>query len=574
MNKIFTFKIGGEAGQGQQVAGTIFAKACARGGLYTFNYSEYPSRIRGGQVAHQVSIAATHLTASWQEVNLLIALTRETIDLHVKELSKDAVILYDSDKIKVDDIKKFKCYPMPLANMAKQANVKPLAQNMIALGVLTGLLGYRLEALIDVINSMFADKGQEVADMNIKAANFGHEYAIKNFAVDKFHYKLSYKKEVKGQILATANDTVALGAVAAGCNFFAGYPMTPATTIMHNLANWAQETGIVVKHAEDEIAAIHMALGASWAGARAMTATSGGGFALMNEGLSLAGMTETPVVIAESQRPGPATGLPTWTEQSDLLYIVNSGHGEFIRVVLAPGDAQEAFYLTSLAFNLAEKYQIPVFILLDKYISEATELIDALDINKIKIERGQILTEADLAKTGNYLRYKVTKSGISPRSLPGQAGGLSLINSDEHNEYGFSIEGFQSDIRIQQQNKRWAKLPALMKELPAPKLFGPKKAKLTLLGWGSTKGPVLEALKQLPKVNYVHVSAPYPLSDKKLLPVLKGAKKIVVIENNMLGQLAGLLKQQTSVKIYKQINKYEGRQFWPEEIVEKVKKLI
>lgn len=570
MNNIFTFKIGGEAGQGQQVAGLIFAKAYTRGGQYSFNYSEYPSRIRGGYVAHQVSISETPLFGAWQKINLLIALSKETIDLSIKDLTKDAIILYDSDKFKLEKIKNFKSYPMPLATLAKEAGVKPLAENIIALGITTALLNYKLEALEEVISDIFKVKGKEVVEMNFKAAKFGYDYAKKNFQPDKFPYNLKFKKAVKDKILVTANDTVALGAIACGCKFLASYPMTPASSILHNLAAWAEKVGIIVKQPEDEISAIHMAIGANFAGVRAMTATSGGGFALMTEGLALAGITETPVVIVESQRPGPATGLPTWTEQGDLSYLAHAGHGEFIRIILAPGDAKEAYYLTPWAFNLAEKYQVPVFLLLDKYLSEATMSVKNLDISNFKIERGEILTEEKLAKMKEYKRYLLTKSGVSPRALPGRPGGVHLANSDEHDEFGFSIEGYQAVMRKKQMNKRWAKLPAILKELPAPRLFGPQKTKTTLMGWGSVKGPVLEALKVLNDVNYIQVVAPWPLATESLKKILKGVKKLVVIENNKTGQFAQILKQ-AGIKFDATLNKYDGHQFWPEEIIEKLK---
>jgi 2-oxoglutarate ferredoxin oxidoreductase subunit alpha len=304
-----------------------------------------------------------------------------------------------------------------------------------------------------------------------------------------------------------------------------------------------------------------------------MTSTSGGGFALMNEGLSLAGITETPLVIIESQRPGPATGVPTWTEQGDLAYVAHAGHGEFIRVVLAPGDATEAFYLTTLAFNLAEKWQIPVFIMVDKYISEGRQTTEALDITKFEIERGEMVTEQELAKISQYKRYKATKSGVSPRSIPGQKGGTHVANSDDHDEFGFSIEGFTPEIRNLMVEKRAAKLDGILKELPQPQLFGPKVAKLTLIGWGSVKSPVLEALKNLKDVNYIHISAPWPLSETKIRNQLKNVKKLICIENNQTGQFANILRETTGITVDGKLNKYDGAQFFPEEVIENINKL-
>lgn len=358
-----------------------------------------------------------------------------------------------------------------------------------------------------------------------------------------------------------------MGAIASGCRFYSAYPMTPASSVLHNLADWSENAGMVVKHAEDEISAVLMAIGASYAGVRAMTGTSGGGFALMSEALSLAGMTEIPLVIFESQRPAPATGLPTWTEQGDLKFLANAGHGDFARAILAPANAEEAFYMTTLAFNLADKYQIPVFVLLNKYLSDGRQTVPDFDVKKIKIERGEILTEKDLVKIKEYKRYLLTASGVSPRSLPGEAGGIYIANSDEHDELGYSIEGFSDEMRKKQMEKRLKKLSGILKELPKPKVFGPLKAKITLVGWGSTKGTVLEALPYLANVNYVHFPAPFPLLKNEAEKTLGHAKKIVCVENNATGQFAEILEQR-GIKIHSKINKYDGRPFFPEEIVD------
>ncbi|MFA6410081.1 MAG: 2-oxoacid:acceptor oxidoreductase subunit alpha [Candidatus Buchananbacteria bacterium] len=573
-SKIFTYKIGGIAGGGQQVAGLIFTKACVRGGLYTFDSSEYPSRIRGGLVTYRVSISDQPVNAIYKTTQLLIALNREAFDYCLPDMTKDGVILYDSDKfeVKPGETKGVKTYPLPLAKLATQAQIKPIAGNMIVTGACAALLGYDLEILNEVIKNTFADKGQEVVEMNITAVKFGYQYAKANFDVDKFPYKLKPINKNDQSIIVTANDTISLAAVACGCKFFASYPMTPASSVLERLASWAHLTGMVVKHPEDEISAMHMAIGAGFAGVRSMTATSGGGFALMTEALALAAITETPVVVIESQRPGPATGLPTWTEQSDLAYLATAAHGEFIRVILTPGDPWEAFYLTTQAFNLAEKWQIPVFVLVDKYISEGHQSIDQPDSKKFNIDRGQLLSDEQLAKLTDYKRYQFTKSGVSPRAIPGQKGGVYLANSDEHEEHGLTIEGFDALTRIKMVDKRAAKLAGVLKDLPKPKLYGPKTAKLTLLGWGSVKGPVLEALKVLDKVNYLHFSAAWPLDKAEITKQLKGVKKIVVIENNHDGQLANMLEQ-VGVKITQRLNKYNGAQFFPEEIIELVSKL-
>jgi 2-oxoglutarate ferredoxin oxidoreductase subunit alpha len=572
-NNIFTWKIGGIAGGGQQVAGLIFTKACVRGGLYTFDSSEYPSRIRGGLVTYRVSISDQPVWAIYQKTQLLIALNREAFDYCLPDITTDGVILYDSDKfeIKPGETKGIKTYPMPLEKLAQAAKIKPIAGNIMITGACAALLDYDLEILEEVIKISFVDKGEEVVAMNLTASKFGYEYAKKNFDVKGFPYKLKPIKKNDNSVIVTSNDTLSLGAVACGCKFLAAYPMTPASSIMHNLAAWADKAGMIVKHAEDEISAMHMAIGGGYAGVRSMTCTSGGGFALMVEALALAGITETPVVIAEAQRPGPATGLPTWTEQGDLDFLRHAGHGEFIRVILAPGDPQEAFDLTALAFNLAEKWQIPVFILVDKYIAEGHQSIAEPKIDKIKIDRGQMLSDEQLTKIKDYQRYVLSKSGVSPRSIPGQPGGVHICNSDEHDEHGYSIEGFTNQIRKKMVDKRAAKLAGIIKELPEPKIYGPKSAAVTLAGWGSIKGPVLEALKVLPKVNYLHFAAPWPLTKEQLAKPLARVKKLVVIENNQTGQFANILEL-LGIKIKQRLNKYDGAQFFPEEIIELIKK--
>ncbi len=570
---ILTFKIGGQAGQGQQVAGLIFTKACARAGLYVFDHSEYPSRIRGGQVIYQVSISETPVFGAYKTANLLFALTEEILTEHAQNLSPDALIIYDSSAVKNVPAAAKSAKPIPLAELLAKNNLPKIAENMIAIGVCAAAVGFDLKFFKTAIADIFKNKGANVVAVNQKAAQVGFNYACEKLDIKKFPYKLKVKKSAPNRIVLTGNDAVSLGAVAAGCQLYVAYPMTPATSVLHTLAAWSKKTGLIVKQPEDEISAIHMLLGASWAGVRAFAGTSGGGFALMNEGLSLAGITEVSAVILMSQRAGPATGLPTWTEQGDLAYVCNAGHGEFLRVVLAPGDPTECFYLTAQAFNLAEIYQIPVIILLDKYLSSSNRSVENFDETKIKIDRGEMLTDAQLAKMKNFKRYAITKSGISPRSVPGQKNGLYCCNSDEHDESGFSIEGFQPDMRNRQVEKRAAKLANILRDLPKPQMFGPAGAKLTLIGWGSVKAPVFEALKYLDGVNYLHVPAPYPLSEKIMAEVLKKVKKLVSIENNYTSQFANLLREQTGVKVDERLTKYNGSQFFVEEVVELAKKL-
>lgn len=571
---VFTWKIGGAAGDGQQAAGSLFAKACARRGFYSFGYSEFPSLIRGGHVTFAVSIASSPVTAIYRTVNLLIALNDETVLRHLDELAQDGVVIYNSEKISPDTVKKAdgkrKLLGIPLGTLIKNNQLQSITANIIAVGASCGLLRYDPAAIYEAIDHIFEDKIEAVRAMNKKAAEAGYLYAQKNFHPESYHYHLQENGKKIGKAILTSNQAVALGAVAAGCRVYAAYPMSPSTSILHTLADWSEKTGMLVYQPEDEIAAAHIMLGAMHAGTRSMVATSGGGFALMTESVALSAMTETPAVFAICSRPGPATGLPTWTEQGDLKFIVNCGHGDFPRVVLAPADPEEAFQFIGLAFNIAEKYQVPVFLLLDKYLSEGQQTFDDFNTD-IRLERGKLITNSKDLK--DYSRYAKTKDGVSPRVLPGLENGLFYANSDEHDEYGLSIEGWQDEMRKTQVEKRAAKVQGLLRELPQPKIFGPKKSRLTLIGWGSTKGPVVEALHVLPDVNYIHVPAVWPLQVVVFKKLLKTTKKLIAIENNYSGQFATILRGQTGITPDKLLLKYDGRQFWPEEIVEKVKKM-
>jgi 2-oxoglutarate ferredoxin oxidoreductase subunit alpha len=381
-------------------------------------------------------------------------------------------------------------------------------------------------------------------------------------------------------MVIAGNEAMALGALAAGLKFAAIYPMTPISSILTSLAAWEKETDIVLRQPEDEIAGINMAIGASFAGVRSLVATSGGGFALMNEALSLAGITETPVVVIFGQRSGPATGLPTCTGQEDLLYALNAAHGEYPRILLAPGDAQECFYLTAQAFNLADIYQTPVVILVDKLVCEAHQTVVPFNFEEVKIDRGKIVVVPTTVKaeTEIFPRYQLTADGISPRIFPGQ-GKIVKGNSDEHNEFGFSDE--TGENRVRQMEKRQQKLAQLDKALPSPALYGPEEADLTLVGWGSVKGPILEAMSNfnLPaggqrpnkKVNFLHLNWLRPFPAQAVKESLSKAKRLLLVENNYQGQLGDWIRLQTGIEIKEKFLKYNGHQFYPEEIADKIK---
>ncbi|OIO39383.1 MAG: hypothetical protein AUJ75_01275, partial [Candidatus Omnitrophica bacterium CG1_02_49_10] len=394
----------------------------------------------------------------------------------------------------------------------------------------------------------------------------------------KNRYKLARRikiipKDGSGRILINGNEAIALGALAAGCKFYSAYPMTPSTSIMLTVTKFADDFGVVVEQTEDEIAAINMAIGAAYTGVRAMTATSGGGLALMVEGISLAGMTETPVVIADAQRPAPATGLPTRTEQGDLEFVLYSGHGEFPRIVFAPGSPKEAFDITIKAFDLAEKYQIPVFILTDQYLADSLNDMDESNIREPKINR-YLISDAELKKSKEYKRYLLTADGISPRAIPGQAGVTVIADSDEHTEDGHLTEDL--DIRVKMVDKRLKKMDGIRREAIAPTISGDRGGDTAVLCWGSTRGPAKEAVDILnrggKKIKLIHLSQIWPFSADALKKELGGIKSIWMIEGNATGQLANLIKRECGIDINNRVLRYDGMPFSPEYIAERISK--
>jgi len=475
-------------------------------------------------------------------------------------------------------------------------------RNTVALGALLGILEMKLVDLNLILKQEFVDKKGN-GEKNVSAAVKGAEF-VKNINVKlnsngilRRHPNGTPPQDKASKLLITGNQACALATIASNCQVYAAYPMTPATEILHFLEAKQRETGMMVHQPEDEIAAIHTALGAAFTGARVATGTSGGGFALMNEGLSLAGMLELPLVLFEVQRPGPATGNPTWTEQGDLKYVINAGHGEFPRVVITPGTPEQCFELVQRAFNLADKYQLPVIVLTDKHLGESSYCVDAGVFSKIeKIERGKLCrnTSQCVSAKAGYKRYQITKDGVSWRTIPGVNGGEHLItgvehhetgaraaeylaNSDEHNQSSFSDEA--SAVRVKMMDKRMQKLEEIRKEIPLPRVYGPKNANKTIVCWGSTLGAALDSLEYLNtgtskhNVNVVHFEYVWPLPkglDKFLKSRVLG-KHLVLLENNKTGQLGQLIRQETGIEIKDKILKYDSRTFWVEEVIEQLK---
>jgi 2-oxoglutarate ferredoxin oxidoreductase subunit alpha len=570
-----TWKIGGEAGYGIMSTGVIFSRIFTKKGYFVIDNNEYPSLIRGGHNTYTVRVSSNQIFSIDKDINILVALNQETLTLHQEEVTYGGYIIYDEDVCDIKDIKRARkdinYIMVPFSKIVSELGAPKVMINNISLGASVALLNYDMEILKNVIKDSFSRKGTKIVDLNIRSSELGYKYVKEK--IKTASYELEIVNPV-GKMLLTGNDAVFLGAVRAGCKFYAAYPMTPSSSILHSFASAEGDYNIVTKHAEDEIAVINMAIGASFAGARSMVATSGGGFSLMNEGLSSAAMTETPIVIVLCQRPAPATGLPTWTEQGDMLFAVHASHGEFLRVVIAPGDPEECFYLTGKAFNLADKYQIPVIIMLDKYLSESHFSYEKFDFKKITVDRGELLT-AIKNKSGEYKRYSDTEDGISQRVIIGIENGIHIANSDEHNEKGFSEEdAYNRKIMV---DKRFRKIKKLIEEIPPPKIYGPADAEITIWSWGSCKGPILEAMSILnqkeKKVNLVHFTFLYPFDYESIAGVIEESNKNVVVENNKTSQLSKIIMMNTGHKIKNKILKYSGRQFLPGEIISGIEKI-
>jgi len=570
-----TWKIGGEAGFGILTSGNIFSRTFSRKGYSVIDNIEYPSLIRGGHNTFTIRINSGKIFSLNKDVNILVALNPETIKLHQDEEIYGGYIIYDGGEYELNEInntrKDINYIPVPMQRITKEMGITGVMINNIALGASVALLNCDSEAVKITVKDVFKEKGPEIVENNINALEAGYRYVKERLKIKA--YDLEIVKPSTG-LLVSGNDAVFLAAIRAGCKFYAAYPMTPSSSILHSLASVEDEFNIVTKHAEDEIAVINMAIGASFAGARSMVATSGGGFSLMTEGLGCAAMTETPLVIILCQRPAPATGLPTWTEQGDMLFAVHASHGEFLRVVMAPGDPEECFYMTGKAFNLAEKYQIPVIILLDKFLSESHFSCEKFDFKRIKADRINLIQrDKDIGR--DYKRYANTEDGISPRSVIGLEKGIGIVNSDEHDEYGFSEED-PHNRRIM-TDKRFRKINALVDEVPPPKRYGPPDAEVTIWSWGSCKGPILEAMRVLnqneKKVNLIHFTYLYPFENEFVEEYFKESGKNVVVENNKTSQLSKLINMNTGHRIKNKILKYSGRQFLPEEIINGIEKI-
>jgi len=565
----YSIKIGGEAGQGLQTIGDTLGRVFTRAGYHVFTHQDYDSRIRGGHNIYQIRLSDRPIMAPKEGLDIIIALDKESIRLHERELTSQGRIMYDSDTLK-EKYDKPIFLDIPFVKLATEQGGDKIMANTVATGAVLGMLGMELTILSELLSDAFRKKGDAVIAANRKAALAGYEYAQRNCSACSF----SVPEISRPKMLINGTEAIALGALASGCKLYSAYPMTPSTGIMNYLASKEQEYGIVVEQAEDEIAAINMALGASFAGVRSMTGTSGGGFALMVEGLSLAGMTETPVVIAMGQRPGPATGLPTRTEQGDLQFVLSAGHGEFPRVVFAPATPLQAFFLTNKAFDLAEKYQIPVFILFDTYLADTQWTFDGFDLSRLRYTEYRTGSEA-FNKLPEYKRHALTENGITPLAVPGDAPHLVVTDSDEHDEIGHIAE--DAATRIAMVEKRLLKkLPLIKQEIAPPSLYGAPDPQVLLTGWGSTYGVMKEAVDALAKshcIAMLHFSEVFPLPYTEpfdYVRILRNAKNTICIEHNATGQFERLLRAEQGYEFGGHIRRYDGRPFLLEELVREI----
>ncbi len=572
-----TIVVGGEAGQGVESNGAGLAKAFTRSGLYVNAFSDFMSRIRGGYNFYQVRTADESLYSHTDEIDLLLAFNEDAVVIHRDKITPGGGVIYDQAlKIDADDLTRrgLKPFAVPLVKIAEEHGSR-IMMNMAALGVAGGLVAFPFDHMATVIEQNFRRKGATVVDANLRVARTAYDYAADHWAAD-FEWRLPGVPNQPMRILPNGNQAIGMGAIAGGCRFISGYPMTPATSILEYLTAQSNRYGIVTKQMEDEISACLMAIGANHAGARAMTATSGGGFCLMVEALGLAGCAETPLVIVLAQRGGPSTGLPTRTEQPDLEFAIHASHGEFPRIIIAPGTIEQCFEAGWRAFNLAEKYQCPVIVMTDLFQAFAIRSVDvdAIDFSSVAIDRGALMTKEEVdALTGPYNRYEVTESGISPRAVPGHPKAVYVAVGDEHTVDGHITEDV--DIRNAQMEKRMRKLEAAVEEMRPPEKYGVDDADITLACWGSLYGPVREAVNRLNRdgipANMLHFVDLWPFPEAKVTPLVKAARRLIVVEQNFTGQLANLIALHTGRRADRKINKYDGRQISPEEIVAKIK---
>lgn len=581
MRHELTWMVGGQQGEGIESTGEVLASGLNRAGYHLYGYRTFSSRIKGGHTNFKIRIAGRRVLGMTDTTDVLVAFDQEALDRVAYQLADDAVILFDSDgskQARIPEGKGWRVFSLPMSRTARELGAV-IMKNMVGVGASAALLGLPPEPFEAVIHDRFARKGERMVEANRRAFAAGYELARQ--AAGAVDGCLLAPGDGRQRYLMSGDEAVAFGALAAGCRVMAAYPITPASEIMHWLVQKLPRFGGVVVQAEDEIAAITLAIGAAYAGARAMTATSGPGFSLMMEALGYAGMIEVPVVIVDVQRAGPSTGMPTKHEQSDLFEILYGSHGDLPRIVLAPSTVEEAFALTVEAFNLAERYQTPVVLALDLALGLCEQTVEGLDLDRVVIDRGQVVTQEELnaLQGAPFKRYAVTESGVSPRSLPGMRGGLYLATGVEHDETGHITEDRRNRLRMVQ--KRLRKIAGVHVDGLALDYAGPEKPEVLLVGWGSPNGPIAEARELLERegvsVGHARVRLLSPFPAEALGRLIAAADKVVVVENNAQGQLARLIRQEIDAadkRKLRSVLKYDGTPFVAREIVAQCREVL
>ncbi|SES29576.1 2-oxoacid:acceptor oxidoreductase subunit alpha [Salisediminibacterium halotolerans] len=579
MNRQLSWKVGGQQGEGIESTGEIFSMALNRQGYYLYGYRHFSSRIKGGHTNNKIRVSTYQTNSISDDLDILVAFDQETIDLNHHELVNGGVIIADSKfSPKLPENSDARLFSIPFTEIASELGTT-LMKNMVAVGASAGLLGLQSETFYSVVEQIFMKKGESVVEKNMNAIRAGMEHFIHDVPDDLKDFTLE-PGDGKNRMYMIGNDAIALGSLAGGARFMPAYPITPASEIMEYLIKKLPEYGGTVIQTEDEMAACTMAIGANYAGVRSLTASAGPGLSLMMESIGLSGITETPLVIVDTQRGGPSTGLPTKQEQSDLMALIYGTHGEIPKVVMAPSSVEEAFYDAAEAFNIAEEYQVPVILVTDLALSLGKQTVNPLDYSKIEIRRGKLVNEElpELNKGEYFKRYEVTQDGVSPRPVPGTKNGLHHVTGVEHSEEGKPSESTLN--RQAQMDKRMRKLNGLPRRFPDPivKYEEHEKADLLVIGVNSTRGSIQEMIPRLEteglKVNHGQIRLLHPFPADEMEAMMKKAKNVVVIENNATGQIAQLLKLNTSAKDVKSILKYDGNPFLPSELYNQCKELF
>jgi 2-oxoglutarate ferredoxin oxidoreductase subunit alpha len=568
--------IGGEAGDGIDSTGKIFAQALSRAGRHVFTSKDFASRIRGGYTAYKVRTSVDRVESVVDRLDVLIALTERTVDENMDELHDGSVVIFDGERTMMKDFEapgEMTGLDVPLKRLAEEAG-GAIVRNIVALGAACEVAGFPIENLDEALEKRFSDKGSAIVDTNKEAARLGQQHVQ-----DEYELETSYELETTDSdyVLLNGDEAIGMGAIAAGCRFYSGYPITPATDVMEYLTGRVDRYGGKVVQAEDELSAINMALGAARAGARSMTATSGPGIDLMTETFGLIAQTETPLVICDVMRSGPSTGMPTKQEQGDLNMTLYGGHGEIPRFVVAPTTIAECFHKTIEAFNLAEKYQTPVFLVSDlaMAVTEQTYEPGQFDMDAVEIERGRVIDEDGLEEWTNekaqFTPHAATDDGVSPRTFPGVEGGAHMTTGLEHDELGRRTE--EEAVRVEQVEKRQQKVEtAREREDWSPREFGDPGSDNLVISWGSNEGAMLEAIDRLEEeeVDVRFLSCPYVFPREDIAEEINAADEAIVVECNATGQWADVLEHDALERV-KRINKYTGVRFKADELAERVK---